>query len=49
MVVVSGGPGLPSNYLYSLELLAGVGRRVVFYDQVSITGKSACLDCIGSA
>jgi hypothetical protein len=35
VIVVAGGPGLPSNYLYSLELLAGVGRRVIFYDQVS--------------
>jgi pimeloyl-ACP methyl ester carboxylesterase len=40
LVVVHGGPGLPSDYLSSLELLAGAGRRVVFYDQAGC-GRSA--------
>lgn len=40
LIVVHGGPGLPSDYLFSLELLAGAGRRVVFYDQAGC-GRSA--------
>jgi pimeloyl-ACP methyl ester carboxylesterase len=40
LIVVHGGPGLPSDYLSSLELLAGAGRRVVFYDQAGC-GRSA--------
>jgi len=40
LIVVHGGPGLPSDYLGSLELLAGAGRRVVFYDQAGC-GRSA--------
>jgi pimeloyl-ACP methyl ester carboxylesterase len=40
LVVVHGGPGLPSDYLESLELLAGTGRRVIFYDQAGC-GRSA--------
>ena len=31
--MVHGGPGLPSRYLETLELLAGQDRRVIFYDQ----------------
>jgi pimeloyl-ACP methyl ester carboxylesterase len=34
LLVLHGGPGLPSRYLETLELLAGQGRRVIFYDQV---------------
>lgn len=34
VLVISGGPGLPVSYLESLELMAGVGRPVIFYDQV---------------
>eukprot|EP00775_Hariotina_reticulata_P006765 gene6766-6982_t len=36
VLVISGGPGLPVSYLESLELMAGVGRPVIFYDQVGI-------------
>jgi hypothetical protein len=36
MLVISGGPGLPVSYLESLELMAGVGRPVIFYDQVCL-------------
>lgn len=32
--MLHGGPGLPSRYLETLELLAGQDRRVIFYDQV---------------
>lgn len=35
LLVISGGPGLPSSYMEPLELMAGVGRQVIFYDQVS--------------
>ena len=34
LLVLHGGPGLPSRYLETLELLAGQDRRVIFYDQV---------------
>lgn len=34
LLVLHGGPGLPSRYLETLELLAGQGRQVIFYDQV---------------
>lgn len=36
LLVISGGPGLPSSYLEPLELMAGVGRQVIFYDQVMV-------------
>jgi hypothetical protein len=35
LLVLPGGPGLPASYLEPLELMAGVGRQVIFYDQVS--------------
>jgi hypothetical protein len=34
LLVLPGGPGLPASYLEPLELMAGVGRQVIFYDQV---------------
>ena len=34
LLVLHGGPGLPSRHLETLELLAGQDRRVIFYDQV---------------
>lgn len=34
LLVLAGGPGLPVSYLEPLELMAGVGRQVIFYDQV---------------
>ncbi|KAF8064534.1 pip [Scenedesmus sp. PABB004] len=34
LLVLPGGPGLPAGYLESVELVAGVGRTVVFYDQL---------------
>lgn len=34
LLVISGGPGLPASYLETLEFMAGVGRQVIFYDQV---------------
>ncbi|CAL8466923.1 g6459 [Coccomyxa elongata] len=39
LLVLHGGPGLPSRYLETLELLAGQGRQVIFYDQIGC-GKS---------
>lgn len=33
LMVIHGGPGLPSRYLETVELLSGLGRQVVFYDQ----------------
>ena len=34
LLVLHGGPGLPSRYLETLELLAGQDRQIIFYDQV---------------
>eukprot|EP00884_Botryococcus_braunii_P004033 jgi/Botrbrau1/13630/Bobra.0373s0008.3 len=34
LLCIHGGPGFPSRYLETLELLAGQERRVAFYDQV---------------
>ncbi|KAK9810400.1 hypothetical protein WJX72_010133 [[Myrmecia] bisecta] len=34
LLCLHGGPGLPSRYLETLELLTGLDRRVVFYDQI---------------
>jgi hypothetical protein len=48
--VLAGGPGLPASYLEPLELMAGVGRQVIFYDQVG--SKVATLSysaCLGAA
>ena len=42
LLVLHGGPGLPSRYLETLELLAGQGRRVIFYDQV-LDSAAPCL------
>jgi len=33
VLIIHGGPGLPSQYMESLELLASEGRQVIFYDQ----------------
>lgn len=46
ILLIHGGPGLSSRYLESMELLCGVGRRVVFYDQVRVWGRGfSCLTC----
>lgn len=34
LLCVSDGPGMPSQYLESLELLAGSDRRILFYDSI---------------
>ena len=34
IVILHGGPGVPSDYLEPLELLAGSGREVIRYDQL---------------
>lgn len=34
LLVLHGGPGLPSDYLEPLADLAAAGRRVIFYDQL---------------
>jgi proline-specific peptidase len=34
LVLLHGGPGVPSDYLEPLELLAGGGREVIRYDQL---------------
>lgn len=39
LVAINGGPGMPSDYMRSLELLAGEGLAVVTYDQRG-TGRS---------
>ncbi len=45
LLCLHGGPGAPHDYLEPLGVLAGTGRRVVFYDQIgcghSWVGKSA--------
>ncbi len=43
LLVLHGGPGLPSRYLETLELLAGQDRRVIFYDQVISSHLDHCL------
>lgn len=40
VLVLPGGPGLPCSYLEPMELMAGVGRQVIFYDQVGV-GRTA--------
>jgi proline-specific peptidase len=34
LLCLHGGPGVPHDYLESLEALAATGRRVIFYDQL---------------
>src|SRR5438067_923211 len=34
LLVLSGGPGSPHNYLLDLKWLAKSGRQVIFYDQL---------------
>ena len=34
LLCLHGGPGIPHDYLESLERMAGTGRRVIFYDQL---------------
>jgi proline-specific peptidase len=34
LLCLHGGPGIPHDYLESLEMMAATGRRVIFYDQV---------------
>ncbi|KAI9887839.1 MAG: hypothetical protein M1823_000361 [Watsoniomyces obsoletus] len=39
LVVLHGGPGLPTDYLFPLKALGDDGRAVVFYDQIG-SGRS---------
>lgn len=39
LICLHGGPGVPHDYLESLEKIAATGRRVIFYDQLGC-GKS---------
>lgn len=41
LLCLHGGPGMPSDYLNDLALLAETGRQVVLYDQLGC-GRSAC-------
>lgn len=34
LLCLHGGPGMPHDYLETLEAIAGTGRRVIFYDQL---------------
>jgi len=34
LLCLHGGPGIPHDYLESLETMASTGRRVIFYDQL---------------
>jgi L-proline amide hydrolase len=34
LLCLHGGPGVPHDYLESLEAMAATGRRVIFYDQI---------------
>lgn len=34
LICIHGGPGIPHDYLQSLEDLSNVGRQVIFYDQL---------------
>src|SRR5579875_1669721 len=40
LLCLHGGPGVPHDYLESLEAMADTGRRVIFYDQLGC-GKSS--------
>lgn len=42
LLVIHGGPGLPSHYLETVELLGAVERRVIFYDQVKAAMCQKC-------
>ena len=41
LICLHGGPGIPHEYLKSLEKIAETGRRVLFYDQLGC-GTSVC-------
>ena len=43
LLCLHGGPGVPHEYLQSLEALAAAGRRVIFYDQLGC-GNSTHVD-----
>ena len=43
LLCLHGGPGVPHEYLASLEALAATGRRVIFYDQLGC-GNSTHVD-----
>ncbi len=43
LLCLHGGPGVPHEYLESLEALAATGRRVIFYDQLGC-GNSTHVD-----
>jgi proline-specific peptidase len=34
LLCLHGGPGVPHDYLESLEAMSSTGRRVIFYDQL---------------
>src|SRR5256884_6696075 len=34
LLCLHGGPGVPHDYIESLERMAATGRRVIFYDQL---------------
>jgi proline-specific peptidase len=34
LICIHGGPGVPHDYLKSLEAIANTGRQVIFYDQL---------------
>jgi proline-specific peptidase len=34
LLCLHGGPGIPHDYIESLEMMAATGRRVIFYDQL---------------
>jgi proline-specific peptidase len=36
LLCLHGGPGVPHDYLESLEAMAATGRRVIFYDQLGV-------------
>ena len=43
LLCLHGGPGVPHDYLESLEAMAATGRRVIFYDQLGC-GNSTHVD-----
>jgi L-proline amide hydrolase len=43
LLCLHGGPGVPHDYLESLEAMSSTGRRVIFYDQLGC-GNSAHVD-----
>jgi pimeloyl-ACP methyl ester carboxylesterase len=48
IVVIHGGPSLPSNYLYPLVQQFGTSRSIIFYDQLGCGQSSAPEDRNGT-